>query len=171
MAAKEIFAAGRSLFCPDRIYLATQHLASSDVLYGVLPAPLWDENQEEYCSALANPVSMYAISATSPDFDRAAAVMECMAMEAYYNTTPALFDSSFKARYSDGEEDAQMYDIIRDTIVFDPGRFYNPILNSVADRYRSSIANNVTQWASVVSSDFSPLPSLIDQLMKKLASY
>lgn len=148
MVYKEIFAAGRSLFCIDRVYLATEHLADSEVKYGVLPLPKWDEEQSGYITSVANPYTLYSVSAYGNDSHRAAAVLECMASEAYRTTTPALFEVSFKSRYADANEDAQMYDLLRDTITYELGRLFHVQLNGIADKYFNQFQNNDRNWAS-----------------------
>ena len=50
------------------------------------------------------------------------AVLECMASEAYRNVTPALFETAFKYQYSNNPHDAELFEIIRDNVVFDISR-------------------------------------------------
>ena len=151
MVYKEIFAAERSLFCIDRAYLAAQHLVNSEIKYGVLPLPKWDEAQEKYISGMANPITLYCVSAYSVDPDRAAAVMECLAVEGYKNTTPALFEEFFKARYADEEIDAQMFDLIRETIHYQIGRIFTDQITGWMVFFNQYCVNNRnwnSTWAS-----------------------
>lgn len=70
------------------------------------------------------------------------AVLECMASNAYNLTPPAVFWNNMKKKYSNDDMDAQMYDIIRESVVFELGRFYNKYLNDITDIFFNSVVNN-----------------------------
>ena len=97
---------------------------------------------------MGNPCSFYAIYVSSTDANRAAAVLECWASEAYRLTTPAIFEMTMKLRYSETSVESEMYDIIREGVVFDFGRLFNSSLGAMSDQWdNAAIAG--TPWASI----------------------
>ena len=145
------FAEGRVLFTVNRAHYAWKKLRDSDITYGILPVPKYDENQEDYITVMANPVTLYSVSWGSAKPEAACAVLECAGSEAYRLTTPALFENNMKKKYSINDVNAQMYDIVRETVIFELGRFFNQYLSSITDIYFKSVCNNDQNWASTAA--------------------
>ncbi|MBO5701134.1 MAG: hypothetical protein J6S71_01720 [Clostridia bacterium] len=137
------FVEGRSIFIQDRCHLADKRLVGLvDFTYSIVPTPLYNADQEDFISVVGNPFSLYALFSASEDLDRAAAVLECWASEAYRTTTPAQFEMNMKLRYSESSDEADMYNIIRNTVCFDLGRLFNNRLNKITDIfYKAAIEN------------------------------
>ena len=121
-ASASLYAEGNSLF----YNVSGQHLAQqfrgSEVNYSILPAPKFDESQENYRTPVAFTHTMYCIPIDAKDSAMSGAVLECMASEAYRHVTPALFETSFKYQYSKNSYDADIFEIIRANVVFDISR-------------------------------------------------
>ena len=99
-----------------------QYFRQGDMSYSILPAPKYDEAQEDYLTTMSFTHSMYCIPLDARDADMTGAVLECMASEGYRKVTPALFETAFKYQYSNSQYDADIFEIIREGIVFDIGR-------------------------------------------------
>lgn len=95
---------------------------NADMNYSILPAPKYDEAQEKYLTPVAFTHSMYCIPISAKNADMVGAIFECLASESYRTVTPALFESSFKYKYSKGEADSEIFEFIRAGVVFDIGR-------------------------------------------------
>ena len=121
-ASATLYAEGNSLF----YNVSGQHLAQqfrgSEINYSILPAPKFNEEQENYRTPVAFTHTMYCIPIDAKNTSKSGAVLECMASEAYRTVTPALFETSFKYQYSKNPYDAELFEIIRDNVVFDIGR-------------------------------------------------
>ena len=113
---------GNSLLYNTTGQSLAQVFYNSDMNYSILPAPKYDEAQAKYLTPVAFTHSMYCIPISARDADMAGAVLECLASESYRTVTPALFESSFKYKYSKGEADSQIFELIRSGVVFDIGR-------------------------------------------------
>jgi hypothetical protein len=125
-----------------------EQVVESGFKYGIAPIPKFDKDQERHITCVGNPVSFYSIYTLSKDVNRAAAVLECWASEAYRLTTPAIFEMTMKLRYSETSVESEMYDIIRAGIVFDFGRLFNSSLGAMSDQWdNAAIAG--TPWASI----------------------
>ena len=149
------FVQGKCLFCQNRVYLADSQSSSKlnevEWNYGILPTPLYDENQDDYMTVVGNPFSLWCVMAgiDSHAAERATAVMECMASEGYRTTTPALFETNMKYRYTVGADNdgVRMFDIVHDGIDFDLGRIYSYPLNYMSES-PSKAAATAGSWAT-----------------------
>lgn len=98
-----------------------QNLAAQDVRFGVLPYPLYDEAQEEYRSLNWNGMMTVPASvANNGDPDMVGEVLELLA---YYSdgVKTAFYELQLGAKVAEAQEDADMLDIIWDSIVSDVG--------------------------------------------------
>ncbi|MBQ2706859.1 MAG: hypothetical protein IJF67_01240, partial [Clostridia bacterium] len=161
-SASDDFPKGNVLFYPDELVEASTGLRDKTFGFGILPMPKYDEAQEEYCTLTSFPYTLYGIPLDAKDPDRASAVLEALASESYRIVTPALFETAMKVKYSEDERDAQMYDILKSTVVFDFGRVFNDSLGSKTySMFRSSIMNNNTNWASTWEGNKDSLNSML----------
>jgi hypothetical protein len=131
--------------------------------YGIVPIPKYDEAQERHITVVGNPVSFYAIYGNSKDQNRAAAVLECWAAEAYRTTTPALFETTMKLKYSETSTESEMYDIIRAGIIFDIGRLFNSDLGAMSDNWDNSVVNH-TPWGAASAAFKKVLPKQLAKI-------
>ncbi len=113
----------------------TKTLSDWDFRFGITPCPMYDEDQDGYKTVLGNPTSFYSIFSKAEDKDRVAAFLECWASEGYRTTTPAVFEQTMKLRYSETSVESEIYDIMRNGIVFDVGRYYNDQLSDMSDQW------------------------------------
>lgn len=144
---QKVFSAGNMLFCIDRARLALWYFADTEIDYGIVPCPVISPEQD-YVTVVGNPFSLYALPIDCRNPDMMSAVMECYASESYRQVTPALFEITFKIRYSDTDVSSQMFDIIRQGVTFDLGRLFNKQLDAMG-RYQNAIKNNQNNWASM----------------------
>ena len=162
------FTEGRALFNVNRAHYASKALRDSELIYGILPVPKYDENQQNYRTVMGNPITLYAVSRDSaiPETDHA--VLECMASEAYRLTTPAIFENNMKKKYSIDDVNAQMYDIVRETVSFELGRFFNQYLNDITDIYFRAVTSNNQNWASTSAKQRKVLDKVMAKMVEKI---
>jgi hypothetical protein len=86
--------------------------------FGVLPYPKLNENLNYMSAAATVNGNGVAIPITSPadKFDAICATLESLSAEAYRNVVPVWYETALKIKYLDADIDAQMVDIIYDTI-------------------------------------------------------
>ena len=142
------FTENRSLFIVNRAQYAFKALRNADVSYGIVPVPKYDENQQNYRTVMGNPVTLYGVTLSTPKKETCTAVLECMGSYGYRLTTPAIFENSMKVRYSDNDVNAQMYDIVRESISFELGRFLNKYLSNITDIFFGQVMSKSPNWAS-----------------------
>ncbi len=160
---QELFRDGRSMFIVNRARYASQYLGDTDLGFGVVPMPKYNEEQEKYSTCLGFPYTLYAISSGSRHAEASAYLLEALASESYRTVTPALFEVSMKIRYVDDPTAARMFDIIRDSVSFDVGRIFCSSLNNITySVFRKALSNNEVYSTKLQSN----LPALNTYLKK-----
>ena len=117
--------------------------------FGILPTPKWDETQENYQTSLQR--SCYAlIPTTVSNEEYAGAVLEALSSATYRTLLPEYCEVMLKTRYSNSQEVSDMYSLILNSIIFDPGVEYSQIIGAPTDTFRASLSNNTPNWASTI---------------------
>ena len=121
------FSAGLQMFMKSNLN-AGSSLREMKERYGVLPMPMLEEDQEGgYATTVVNTASLITVLSSLPE-DRkelVGATLELMAAESYKQVTPAYFEIALKTKFSESPQDAEMYDMILDTIQFSFGFCYS----------------------------------------------
>jgi hypothetical protein len=141
------FTSGNVLFHCGGISDVQNSLQDVNFDFAVLPFPLYDENQEDYYTITSYWVSMYSIPTNAPDPKMSAAVLECLSSYGYRYITPVIYQEAFQYRYLDTLENATMFDLLHNTLVFDPGRLFADQLNCFA-AFRQAAQTSYTAWSS-----------------------
>ena len=171
------FEEGRALFCQNRVYMADTKYHSGALRnvewdYGILPTPLYNEDQEDYITLLGNPITLWSIMKGAKSPSMSSAVLECLASEAYRKTSPALFENNMKYRYTPdaaGKGDgARMFDVISENISFDLGRIFSDSLLYMSE-LPSRAAADKQSWAAILPSKRVSLSRKADELNAALA--
>lgn len=113
-----IFTEGQSLFHTDRIiWLTSNAFRESDVDYGVLPIPKYDEAQKDYVT----PTSDFPIASpvTAADTDKISFMVEALSTSGIERVIPTYFDTTLSMKYARDDETVEMLQIIRATISSD----------------------------------------------------
>ena len=122
--------------------------------YGVLPYPKYEEDQAEYRTLSRTTHNCFLMPVTCKDSAMAGAVLEALASDAYRNVTPLIFEEGLKVQYSQDVKDAQVYDIIRESVMFDIGRIWGDQLavdwRNAFGTFRNAIEHR-NAWMTLVS--------------------
>lgn len=144
-----IFCEERSLFTMASVRFTVNELVGSDVRYGILPAPLYNSDQDSYHTLMANTYTMYGIAISCKDTSRPGAVIEAMASEGYHTVTPVVFEVALKARYSDDSADALMFDVLREGVVMEIGLVFSDVIGDLPSMALFTLINNrKSDWMS-----------------------
>lgn len=167
--ARNCFLEERALFMTTETYFAGTYLRYSELEYGVIPVPKYDEMQEEYYTVSSFPYSLYGIPVDAKDYSMSSAVLECLASESYRKVSPALFETALKVKYANDDDASEMYDIIRSSNVFDFGRIFNDSMNSMTySLYRSALANQNKNWISTYKSNETAMIKSLERVVTAL---
>ena len=121
------FANGNQMFRRGKLNDGSELREMKDS-YGVLPLPMLEANQEGgYATTVGNVASLITILSSLPEGRKAlvGATLELMAAESYKQITPAYFEVAVKTKYSEAPEDAEMYELILNSIKFSFGYCYS----------------------------------------------
>ena len=149
-AAGIIFKDGRSFFAINRMMYGFQ-LQETDITYGILPIPKYDTAQEHFNTCVDNSYTLYGICTDTQNGDRAAAVIQSLGYYGKMYTTPAIFDVTFKGKFSKEPAFIDMFDKIREGVGFDVGRLFTVHMNLIADIPTLKAIAQGAQWSVVAS--------------------
>lgn len=151
-----MFVEGRALFRVDSFGSVKTCVEDMEDSFTILPMPKWDEEQAGYYTWLGEGNTLFGVLASTANQDATAAAMEMMAAESYRLVSPAIYEINMKTRYSSDNEMAQMFDLIREGVVFNFGLAYGFAMNGMNCFWKGDLNKN-----SNLSSDWT----------KKEASY
>lgn len=161
------FENGNVLFDVDRLSAGSQFRNMVN-RYGVLPLPMYEENQEGgYHTVVFNGASMTTIpsSLSSDKKDAVGATLELMAAESYRQVRPAYCEIALKAKYSDDLQDAAMYDLIIDSFQYSFGYVYSTkSLGGIGSLFRNYSIDIAQKWEENSEMYQEKLDLLIDGL-------
>lgn len=164
--ASKIFTDGRALFSFGLIADAATIVPSIDFSYGLLPYPKWDENQAEYTTMLQR--TCYAMMpVTVEDKDAAGAVLEALSSESYRTLVPEYCEVSLKTRYSQDDDVSRMFDLVINSIVYDPGEIFASLLGTPSGAIKGAIIDNKPNWASNMAKEKTALIEKMNQITEK----
>lgn len=161
------FGQGRAMFIIDRVKLGKSlNIDYAETRLLILPCPKYDINQADYATTIGNPSTLYSMSADIADPTMASAFLECYASDGYRHISPAIYEYTTRDRYGRNELSSLIYDIVRENIVYDPGRIFSQqLIGQTA--FRDAIKNS-SKWATAVSMQERLLQKAIVNLNKAL---
>lgn len=161
------FNAGNLLFATDRCRISITKFDNEDLNFAIVPFPKYDSAQERFVTIIGNPFSLYGIpiDAKEDELEMLSAYLEVYASESYRNVTPELFEVSLKYKYSDDENAAEMYDLIRSNLSFDLGRIFSSVLVGQGNFRNAIEKNTANQWASQCKAIKKQMPKKLETLI------
>ena len=163
-ASETSFAIGNQLFSRMKLD-GGSGLRDMQDDYGVLPLPKFDEAQDDYYTTFDNTASLIVVLSTCTQTEKIGATLELMAAEAYKQVTPAYFEICLQGKYSDALEDAEMYDRILKTFVFNFGFCYSTkSLEGVGSLFRDLTKDVAQAYEANKVKYEAALETLIDKL-------
>lgn len=144
------------LFAIHRLELAGGDILRSFGNFGVIPTPLYDENQTEYITPTVAEVS--GIPLVVKDTESSAFLLEALSSESYRTVLPVYFEKALKVKYVSDDESVKMLDIINSGKQCDiTYGFYFKLADSYplfkvgrSDDIVSIFAKNLNKWQGVI---------------------
>ena len=78
---------------------------------------------------------------------------------------PAIFENNMKKKYSADDINAQMYDIVRESVSFELGRFMNKYLSNITDIFFAALVSNDAKWGSTAAKYSKPLAKQMEKVV------
>ncbi|MCI8388497.1 MAG: hypothetical protein HFE63_08555 [Clostridiales bacterium] len=111
-------------FMNDRLLFLGGALELTDALremasdYGIVPCPMFNEQQENYITASLGVIYM-AIPLSAKDPEMSAVMLEALNAESYKSVNEAYYNVALKGKYSRDDETGIMLDLISNSAFFD----------------------------------------------------
>lgn len=166
----DAFVEGRSLLFCDAM-MCIEDMRTMDMDFGILPCPLYDENQDRYYSML-NPYSStcvaIAINLYPDEIDDVAIVLNLLGAEAKNYITPAYIETTLKGQRLRDDDSEEMLDIIINNIGCDIGHIYDfahlgiNLLHKVAEG--SNFTTTYDSYKTWANQDIDKLIDTFEQL-------
>lgn len=141
-----MFASNHALFTTGILNNARTSFAGMENDFGVLPFPMWDEEQNAYYTVASDQFTVlaYPINTPETDYEYLGTITEALSLVSKRDVVPAFYDSALKNRYSMDANTAKIIDIIMDGRLFEfsfqygndieiPYIFRNQIINRSPD--------------------------------------
>ncbi len=149
VAVNKAFTSGNALFHLGQVSDVQNYLKDVEFNYGILPFPKYDSEQANYATIVGYWVTMYSVPVDAPDQTMSGAVLETLGYEGAMTLTPVVYEQSFQYRYLNTPENARMFDLLHDTLVYDTGRFFADQISCFA-AFRQA-ATPAMDWTSYVT--------------------
>lgn len=153
------------------IYMSTQLSDArnylKDVLFdfAVVPYPMYDSHQKDYHSLSGYGISMFSIPKDARNMEMSGAVLEALGSAGYRYITPKVYEESFRHRFLQSPDNAEMLDIIHDTMVYDAGRFFADDI-AMFNLFRRSHEN--VEWTSHMQMNYEVWEANVRRVSTKL---
>ena len=123
---RQLFIDGHGLFFWMRMDDARAMRGEDAINFGILPAPKYDDLQENYLSLLSrHTTGLMSVLIIEEDPDTVGFIMEAMAAASYYDLTKAYYDVTLKTKAARDDESQDMLDLIFANRVIDIGDIFN----------------------------------------------
>jgi hypothetical protein len=134
------------LFCDLVLYKVSMFLLDMESDYGIVPQPMFDENQADYCSYTGYTIPLIMVPKNCTDPDRTGRIIEAYCTASYDEVTPDLFSIVTEVKNARDNESSEMIRIIIRTKLFDPAHWYN--ITGYGSLSRTIVASRTNNIAS-----------------------
>lgn len=111
-----MFTEGKGLFVYTSFSLAITEFSYGDIVFGLLPMPKLDEQQDGYYGGATDRPIAIPITAAN-HLDETGLITEALNIEGYKQVFPAYYETAMKSRYADQTDDAAMMELIHDNVI------------------------------------------------------
>ena len=161
----QMLSENRMLFSPLRI-MHTDQIRDMESVYGLIPLPKWNVEQEHYYTFLHDQYSIGGIPVSVQDPSMTSAVLEALASESYRYVTPAYYDLVLNGKYLRDRDSSEMLEIAMDGIKIDFGWIHTYSLSSCSQALIRDILYNTK--SNNFTSVFASRQKMYAKVMSKL---
>lgn len=122
-----------------------------DTEYVALPYPRASESQKQYHTAVGNAYSLFGICSSAEDKVLSARILETWGYYGSCYTTSAVYEEIYSNKWLRNEDSLETFDIIRQSVTYDPGRAYERYTGTLLSSLISRSWVNDTPWSSVLT--------------------
>ena len=168
--ASKAFSQGMALFSTESISDSSTY-TKAGVKFSVLPMPLLNSDKEQYTTSYSMWVSMFSIPVDAKTPEMSGMIMEGLASDAYRHITDEIYYDHFQMRYNAASEDtARMFDIVSDSVVFDPARALMTEIK-IFTKFRNGVNSVEGSWGSIYTGNVETWESSLNTLVTKIKDF
>ena len=173
------FKKGRSLLWLGHASNAASLSALNNFNFGLMPVPKYDERQVNYYTGMGNPYSLYGIFVDFRDregqtrnetLSMLTSVLECWASEGYRLTTPEIFEVNMQLKYSEGQDETNMFEYIRSGITFELGQIFDMYCSTITERPMKAACAHAS-WSSQYAAYKNTMSKQLAQICDNFRTY
>ena len=159
-----MFKGGYSLFIFGGLWLVSDY-RDSEVDFGILPAPKYNEEQDTYYSTYSySNCTAYSVPITATDLEMIGDVMQALAVISKYTLTPAYYDVALEGKFLRDDESKDMIDLVLATRNYDLGSIFN--WGNSFDMFHYLYAEKSTDFSSRFSANETVIKTAIEEFKK-----
>ena len=162
---RNTFASNHCLFMIHRLEHAGGAQLRDMGEFGIIPTPLFDEQQAEYITPAIPEAA--CIPLVVNDFDNSAMVLEALQSETYRSVLPIYFEKALKITYASDEMNGKMLDIINSNKQSDITYGFLLYINDLYPMYKVGTKN----ISSFYAKNLDKLQGTIDSFQDELESH
>ncbi len=163
----QMLAEDRILFSPLRI-MHTDQIRDMESPYGLIPLPIWNEEQSGYYTFVHDQYSIGGIPVSVQDPAMTSAVMEALAAESYRYVTPAYYDLVLNGKYLRNADSSEMLELAMAGVKIDFGWIHTFSLGTCSQGLLRDILyfSKSSDFASVYQSKQKALTRMMGKLVE-----
>jgi len=116
---RESFSQGRAIFCEENLGVATLVFRFSDVDYGIVPPPKYDEDQAEYRTVINAATNITVVPKSNKRLEMTSILMEYLAADSHENVLPVYYETALKQKGTQDDTAIEMIELIRKSVSVD----------------------------------------------------
>jgi hypothetical protein len=161
------FENNQGLFFVEVLQLA-ERMRASDVNFGLIPYPKYDENQANYYAfADSHCMNHMFVPATNRHIEETLQIMEILNAESYYTMRPAYYDKALTGKFVRDEESSKMLDIILANKLISQDMMYGW---GMYDALNNALGSKSADFVSVIEKNAPKVQKAIDKFVDAINS-
>ena len=144
---------------------ARDYLKDASFDFAVVPYPMADSSQENYASITGYWVTMFSVPYNARNPELSGAVLEALGSSGARHLTPKVYEESFQHRFLQTPENAEMLNLIHDSIVYDTGRLFADDI-AMFNLFRNAYYD--TAWSTLYGERYTIWMANIEKVTAKL---
>ena len=164
----EVFKGNRGLFYGEVASYLRAINRESETVFGVLPVPKYDKDQEFYRTWTHESGSTLSASSSIKDAETIGAILEAYAILSYQCVKPAYYDITLTTKNIKDAESEKMLDIIFQNRVYDMALYYNTAFGDYYPLFKTAVNDNTDSFSSKYTSVAKNFSRKLSNFMRKL---
>ena len=140
-------------------------------VWGVIPTPKYNEEQENYITTPNNDFDAWCILKDANDPDMSGAIMEAYASGCYRTVAPAYYDESLSYRYSNNENGVTIFNMIKQNVKIDVGRINSFAIGVIDEIIRQSYRDQYNSFYREYMMNYKSYQKKLDKVIESYKNH